>query len=48
MVVGSAMGQVYKTAVYLYATNGEVVGYSSELLEGAFREKRSLRRRLFG
>jgi hypothetical protein len=48
MVLASAMGQVYKTAVYLYATNGEVVGYSSELLEGAFRQKRSLRSRLFG
>jgi hypothetical protein len=48
LVVTSAMGQVYKTAVYLYAVNGEVVGYSSELLEGAFRQKRSLRRRLFG
>jgi len=48
LVVGSALSQVYKTAVYLYASTGEVVGYSPDLVEGAFREKRSLRRRFFG
>ena len=47
LVVSSAMGQIYKTAVYLYAETGEIVGYSSELLEGAFRDKRR-RRRFFG
>jgi hypothetical protein len=48
LVVSSAMGQIYKTAVYLYAETGEVAGYSSELLEGAFRDKRQGRRRFFG
>jgi hypothetical protein len=48
LVVSSAMGQIYKTAVYLYADTGEIVGYSSELLEGAFRDKRQSRRRFFG
>jgi Family of unknown function (DUF6159) len=48
LVVCSALSQVFKTAVYLYASTGEVVGYSPELVEGAFREKRSLRRRFFG
>jgi hypothetical protein len=47
LVVSSAMGQIYKTAVYLYAETGEIAGYSSELLEGAFRDKRR-RRRFFG
>jgi hypothetical protein len=47
LVVSSAMGQIYKTAVYLYAETGEIAGYSSELLEGAFRDKRQ-RRRFFG
>ena len=47
LVVSSAMGQIYKTAVYLYAETGEIAGYSSELLEGAFRDKRP-RRRFFG
>jgi uncharacterized membrane protein YeaQ/YmgE (transglycosylase-associated protein family) len=40
IVVSSALGQVYKTAVYLYAANGEVAGYSQDLLDGAFRPKR--------
>ena len=44
LVVSSAMGQIYKTAVYLYAETGEIAGYSSELLEGAFRDKRQRRR----
>ena len=48
LVVSSAMGQIYKTAVYQYAETGEVAGYSSELLEGAFRDKRQGRRRFFG
>jgi hypothetical protein len=39
IVVTSALGQVYKTAVYLYAANGEVVGFSPDLLKGAFRSK---------
>jgi hypothetical protein len=39
VVVTSALGQVYKTAVYLYAANGEVVGFSKDLLDGAFRSK---------
>jgi hypothetical protein len=30
-----------------YAETGEIAGYSSELLEGAFRDKRP-RRRFFG
>ena len=47
LVVSSAMGQIYKTAVYLYAETGEIAGYSSELLEGAFRDK-TQRRRFFG
>jgi hypothetical protein len=46
LVVSSAMGQIYRTAVYLYAETGEIAGYSSELLEGAFRDKRP--RRFFG
>jgi Family of unknown function (DUF6159) len=40
MVVSSALGQVYKTAVYLYAADGEVAGYSQDLLDDAFRKKR--------
>lgn len=48
LVVGSAIGQIYKTAVYLYAETGEIAGYSSELLEGAFRDKREGRGRFFG
>jgi uncharacterized protein DUF6159 len=40
-VISSALGQIYKTAVYLYAADGDVAGYSKDLLDGAFRPKRN-------
>jgi hypothetical protein len=40
MVIGSSLQGVYNTALYLYATTGNVPeAYSKELIENAFAPK---------